>query len=218
MTDEFGIEARGRRRVVWWVAAVAIVVAVVVVSYVRDGGGALDEALLTGADFGDGYEVAVMSPEELRQADTGLPAGIKPAECAELLRARPEPADPGAASGVSARGEDTAYLELVLPAAGVSEWDTDRLEQVVDTCRTTTFDDGEGTGTVEFGHLAAAGEDGFALTARVSSGDGVVTVGVAVVRVREHIVVLTGIATGDLDLREFTRLGQAATERVSAHL
>lgn len=221
MTDEFGIEPRGKRRVAWWVAALAILVAVVVVTVLRDAGsGDLEEALLTGAEFGDGYEVAVMTPDQLVRADADvrLPSGIEPAECAELLRAQPEPPSTGTAGGVSARGDASAYLELVLPAAEVPEWDNDRIEEVVDTCRTTTFDDGGGEGTVEFDHLAAPVADGFALTARVTSGDGVVTVGVAVSRVGDHVVVLTGVAEGDLDQREFTRLVEAAGDRVSAHL
>lgn len=220
MTDDFGTEPKGKRGVVWWVAALTILVAVLVVTFLRDVGGDLDEALLTGADFGGGYEVAVMTPDQLTQADVdvGLPAGIKPAECAELLRARPEPASTGIVSGVSARGDGTAYLELVMPAAEVPEWDTTRLDEVVGACRTTTFDDGDGTGTVEFSHLAAPVTDGFALAARVSSGDGVVTVGVAVSRVGEHVVVLTGVAQGDLDRDEFSRLVRTADDRVSAHL
>lgn len=219
MTDEFGIEPSGRRRVVWWVAAVAIVVAVVVVSFFRDDESTVGEALLTGDDFGDGYEVAVMSPDELGQAGAvELPKGIEPAECAELLAARPEPAEPDLSGGVSARGEGTAYLEVVLPADGVSEWDTGRIDEVVDACGTTTFDDGDATGTVEFSHLDTPVDDGFALAAKVSGSDGVVTVGVAVSRVGEHVVVLTGVAEGDLDRREFARLAQAAGDRVSAQL
>lgn len=219
VTDDFGIEPRGRRRVLWWVAAVAIVVAVVVVSFFQDTGGALGDALLTGEDFGSGYEVAVMPPGQLGQAGAvDLPEGIEPAECAELLRTRPEPANPELAAGVSARGERTAYLELVLPADGVSDWDTARLDEVVGTCRTTTFDDGDTTGTVEFRRLPAPSAGGFALAARVSGGDGVVTLGVAVSRVGDHVVVLTGAAHGDLDEPEFTRLVRAAGERVSAHL
>lgn len=215
MTDDFGIEPRGRRRVAWWVAAVAIVVAVVVVSFFQESGG--DDVLLTGEDFGGEYDVAVMSSEELRQAAVSeLPPGIEPAECAELLRARPEPAEPGDASGVTARGDATAYLELVLPADGVSEWDTGRLAEVVDACRTTTFDDGETTGTVEFSHLPAPNDSGFALAARVSGSDGVVTLGVAVSRVGDHVVVLTGAAQGDLDRDEFSRLARAANDRVTA--
>ena len=217
MTDEFGIEPRGRRRVVWWVAAVGILVAVVVVSLVRDGDP--DDALLTGEDFGGGYEVVAMTADELAQSGaTDLPEDIEPPECAELLRSRPEPASPELAAGVSARGARTAYLEVVLPAGDVSEWDTDRLNEVVDTCGTTTFDDGDTTGTVEFSHLDAPVEDGFALAARVSGSDGVVTLGVAVARIGEHVVVLTGVAQGDLDEREFSRLVRAAGARVSAHL
>lgn len=221
MTDDFGTEPKGKRRVAWWVAAIAILVAVLVVTFLRDMGGDLDEALLTGADFGSGYEVAVMTPDQLTQADAdvSLPAGIEPAECAELLRARPEPTGTGTVSGVSARGDGGAYLELVMPAAEVPEWDTARLDEVVGACRTTTFDGGaDGAGTVEFSHLTAPVTDGFALAARVSSGDGVVTVGVAVSRVGEHVVVLTGVAQGDLDRDEFARLVRAADDRVSAHL
>jgi hypothetical protein len=217
MTDEFGIEPRGRRRVVWWVAAVALVVGVVVVTAVRDA--EPDDALLTAEDFGGGYDVAALSADQLaRSGTTDLPEGIEPAECAALLRTRPEPANPELAAGVSARGERTAYLEVVLPAAGVSEWDTARLDEVVDTCRTTTFDDGGTEGTVEFSRLDTPVEDGFALTARVSGSDGVVTLGVAVSRVGDHVVVLTGVAQGDLDEREFSRLVGAAGARVSAHL
>ncbi|MBB4904455.1 DUF5642 family protein [Actinophytocola algeriensis] len=217
MTDEFGIEPRGRRRVLWWVAAVGILVAVVVVSLVRDGDP--DDALLTAEDFGGGYDVAAMTAAEFAQSGaTDLPEDIEPPECAELLRSRPEPANPELAAGVSARGARTAYLEVVLPADDVSEWDTDRLDEVVGTCGTTTFDDGDTTGTVEFSHLDVPVEDGFALAARVSGSDGVVTLGVAVSRIGEHVVVLTGVAQGDLDEREFSRLVRAAGERVSAHL
>lgn len=216
-TDETGAEPPGRRRVLWWVVAVGIVVAVVVVSFFQ--GGELDDALLTGEDFGGGYKVAAVAPEQLRQAAAAdLPAGIEPAECAELLRARPEPADPALAAGVSARGARTAYLEVVLPADDVSEWDAAGLAEVVDTCRVTTFADGDATGTVEFDHLEAPVGDGFALSAKVSGSEGVVTLGVAVSRVGDHVVVLTGAAQGDLDEREFARLVQAAGARVSAHL
>jgi hypothetical protein len=220
MTDEFGIEPRGKRRVAWWVAAVAMLVAVVVVALVREGDGDLDDALLTGAEFGDGYDVAVMTPDQLGQAgaEVRLPSGIEPAECAELLRTQPEPATTGAAGGVSARREGAAYLELVLPAADVPAWDTGRIEDAVDTCRNTRFEDGDGTGTVEFSRLDVRTEGGFALAARISSGDGVITVGVAVSRVGAHVVVLTGVATGDLDRAEFGRLVAAAGDRVSAHL
>lgn len=216
-TDETGIGPRGRRRVLWWVAAVVIVVAVVVVSFFQ--GGDLDDALLTGDDFGGGYEVAAVAPEQLGQATaTDLPPGIEPAECAELLRTRPEPATSELAAGVSARGERTAYLEVLLPADGVSGWRADRLAEAVDTCRNTTFDDGDTTGTVEFSHLEVPVEDGFALAARVSGSDGVVTLGVAVSRVGDRVVVLTAAAQGDLDEREFTRLVRTAGARVSAHL
>ena len=213
MTDEFGIEPRGKRRVAWWVAALALLVLVVVVALVRDRGGDPDEALLTGADFGDGYEVAALTPGQLAGADTGLPSGLEPAECAELLRARPEPATDETARAVSARRDGAAYLELVMPADDVPAWDRDRLDEVVGTCATTTFDDG----TVEFSRLDPP-EDGYAFAARVSSGDGVVTVGVAMARVDGHVVVLTGISQGDLDRREFARLVRVAGERVSAHL
>jgi hypothetical protein len=218
-------EPQGKTRVAWWVAALAILVTVVVVALVREAGdGELDEALLTGAEFGAGYDVAVMTSDDVVRADADvrLPSGIEPAECAELLRARPEPADTEAVGGVSARGQGSAYLELVMPADGVPLWDTERLDEVVGTCSTTTFDTGDGTGdgtgTVEFSRLDVPVTDGFALAARVSSGDGVVTVGVAVSRVADHVVVLTGVAEGDLDRAEFTRLVRAASERVSAHL
>ncbi|MGB3442259.1 MAG: DUF5642 family protein [Actinophytocola sp.] len=220
-TDDFGIEPRGKRRVAWWVTALAIIVAVLVVTFLRDAGpGEQTGALLTADDFGAGYEVEVMTGEQLGQANSGtdLPEGIEPAECAELLAARPAPTGADTASGVAASGDGAAYLELLMPADGVTAWDTDRLGEVVDTCRTTTYDDGDSTGTVEFGHLPAPVADGFGLTARISSGDGVVTLGVAVSRVGEHVVVLTGVATGDLDEREFTRLVAAANDRVSAQV
>lgn len=213
MTDEFGIEPRGKRRVAWWAAALALLVLVVVVALVRDRGGSADEALLTGADFGDGYEVATLTPDQLAGTGTGLPAGIEPAECAELLRARPEPATDDTARAVSARRDGAAYLELVAPADDVPTWDGDRLDELVGTCATTTFADG----TVEFSRLDAP-KDGYAFAARVSSGDGVVTIGVAVARVDAHVVVLTGIAQGDLDRPEFARLVLRAGEKVSAHL
>ena len=212
MTDEFGIEPRGKRRVAWWVAALALLVLVVVVTLVRDRGADPDDALLTGADFGAGYEVVALTPDQLAGADTGLPARLEPAGCAELLRARPEPATDGTARAVSARRDGAAYLELVTPAGDVPAWDGDRLDEMVGTCATTTFDDG----TVEFSRLDAP-ENGYAFAARVSSGDGVVTVGVAMTRVGGHVVVLTGIARGDLDRREFARLVRVAGERVSAH-
>jgi hypothetical protein len=215
MTDDFVPEPR--RRVLWWIAAVVIVVAVVVVSFFQ--GSDLDDALLTGDDFGGGYEVAAVAQDQLGHATAAdLPAGIEPAECAELLRARPEPANPELAAGVSARGERTAYLEVVLPADDVSEWDAAGLAQVVDACQVTTFDDGDTTGTVEFSRLDVPVGDGFALVARVSGSDGVITLGVAVSRVGDHVVVLTGAAQGDLDEREFSRLVLAAGERVSTHL
>jgi hypothetical protein len=217
MTDDFGIEPRGRRRVLWWVAAVGIVVAVVVVSFFQDG--ELDDALLTGEDFGAGYEVAALTADQLGQAGaTELPTGIEPAECAELLRTWQEPVNPESAAGVSAQGERTAYLEVVLLGADVSEWDTARLDEVVDACRITTFDDGGTTGTVDFSRLDVPVADGFALSAMVSGSDGVVTLGVAVSRVGDHVVVLTGAAQGDLDEREFARLVRTAGARVSAHL
>ncbi len=209
MTDEFGIEPRGGRRVAWWAAALTLLVVVVVVALVRDR--EPDGALLTGADFGDGYEVAVLTPDQLTQADTGLPDGIEPAECTELLRARPEPAS--SADAVSARGDGDAYLEMVMPADGVPAWDAERLDEMVGTCATTTFADG----TVEFSRLDPP-PGGYAFAARVSSGDGVVTVGVAMARVEAHVVVLTGVAQGDLDRREFGRLVRLAGEKVSAHL
>jgi hypothetical protein len=167
--------------------------------------------LLTGADFGDGYEVAVLTPDQLSSAGTGLPEGIEPAECAELLRARPEP--PDSADAVSARGDGDVYLEMVMPAGDVPAWDAERLDEMVGACATTTFADG----TVEFSRLDLP-RDGYAFAARVSSGDGVVTVGVAMARVEAHVVVLTGVARGDLDRREFGRLVRLAGEKVSAHL
>lgn len=211
MTDEFGIEPKGRRRVAWWAAALTLLVVVVVVAIVQDRSADPEGALLTGADFGAGYEVAVLTPDQVARTDTGLPAGIEPAQCTGLLRARPEPVT--TADAVSARRDGAAYLEVVMPADGVRAWDADRLDEMVGTCATTTFDEG----TVEFSRLDAPA-DGYAFAARVSSGDGVVTVGVAMARVGEHVVVLTGIARGDLDRREFARLARVAGEKVSAHL
>ncbi len=211
MTDAFGIEPQGGRRVAWWAAALTLLVLVVVVALVQDPGGDADGALLTGADFGDGYEIAVLTPDQLAQADPGLPTGIEPAECTELLRARPEPG--GTASAVSARRDGTAYLEQVMPADGTPAWNRDRLDEMVGTCATTRFADG----TVEFSRLDPP-PGGYAFAARVSSGDGVVTVGVAMARVEDHVVVLTGVAQGDLDRREFGRLVRRAGEKVSAHL
>lgn len=213
MTDEFGIEPRGRRRVAWWVAALVLVAAVVVAAVFQETDP--DEALLTADDFGAGYEVVALTAEELTRADAGLPAGIEPAECAELLRARPKPENADTVSGVAARREGAAYLEVLMPADQTADWDTGRLGEVAGRCQTTTFADGDETGTVEFSRLDAPG---FAFTAKVSSGDGVVTVGVAMARVDAHVVVLTGVAQGDLDLREFSRLARTAGERASAHL
>lgn len=207
MNDEFGIEPQGRRRVAWWVAALVLVATVVVVAVFQEE--SADEALLTEADFGRGYEVVALTREELTRADAGLPSGIEPAECTELLRARPAPTD--SASGVAARREGAAYLEVLMPADQAEDWDADRLDDVAGRCQNTTFPGR----TVEFSKLDALG---FAFAARVSSGDGVVTVGVAMARVETHVVVLTGVAQGDLDQREFTRLARAAGDRVSAHL
>lgn len=207
--DEFGIEPRGGRRVAWWAAALVLVATVVVVAVFQEE--SADEALLTEADFGRGYEVVALTREELTRADAGLPTGIEPAECTELLRARPAPGDTGTVSGVAARREGAAYLEVLMPADETEGWDARRLDDVAGRCQTTTFPGG----TVEFTRLDAPG---FAFAARVSSGDGVVTVGVAMARVESHVVVLTGVAQGDLDRREFTRLARAAGDRVSAHL
>lgn len=207
MDDEFGIEPQGKKRVAWWAAALVLVATVVVVAVLQEESG--DDALLTEADFGRGYEVVALTEEELARTDAGLPSGIEPAECAELLRARPAATD--SASGVAARRERAAYLEVLMPADETDGWDADRLGDVAGRCQNTTFPGG----TVEFSRLDAPG---FAFAAKVSSGDGVVTVGVAMARVETHVVVLTGVAQGDLDRREFTRLARAAGDRVSAHL
>jgi hypothetical protein len=209
MNDEFGIEPRGKRRVAWWVAALVLVATVVVVALVQEG--SADDALLTEDDFGRGYEVVTLTRDELTRADAGLPSGIEPAECTELLRARPQAGDTGTVSGVAARREGAAYLEVLMPADQTADWDVARLDDVAGRCQNTTFPGG----TVEFSRLDAPG---FAFAARVSSGDGVVTVGVAMARVEAHVVVLTGVAQGDLDRREFTRLARAAGDRVSAEL
>ena len=209
MVDDFGIEPQGGRRVAWWVAALLLVATVVVVAVFQEE--AADDALLTEGDFGRGYEVVTLTRDELTRADARLPSGIQPAECVELVLARPEAADTSTVSGVAARRADAAYLEVLMPADQTAEWDPERLGDVAGRCQNTTFPGG----TVEFTRLDAPG---FAFAARVSSGDGVVTVGVAMARVETHVVVLTGVAQGDLDRREFTRLARAAGERVSAHL
>jgi hypothetical protein len=222
----------GRRaRVVWWVVAVGLIVAVVVVAWVRDdeptltADQRLEAALLTSGDFRAGYDVAVMGQDRLDQAVTAqeLPSGIRPAECAELLRAQPRPAEDTAVGAVEARGDGVYYVEVVTPAAGMPEWDPGRVDEVVDACGTTTFDQDGTTGTVRFDRIEGVRGDGFALRATISvAGDSgaedEVSLGVAVSRVDGHVVVLTGGATGDLDEAEFVRLANAANARVSVEL
>jgi hypothetical protein len=197
------------RRWAWWVAAVGILVAAVVVALVREAGPQLEDALLTGADFGPGYEVSLVPQDRLGRTTGELPRGIRPAECAELLRARPRAEEDGAA--VMARGPDAYYVETVAPAG---EWDPARVAEVAGTCATTTFDGG----SVTFARIEGVEGEGYALRATITTSDDEVSVGVAASRVDGHLVVLTGAAAGELDETEFVRLANAATERASARL
>jgi hypothetical protein len=216
-SDVAGSAPQGARLVWWWVAAVGIVVVVVVSSFWPGGDDELADALLTSADFGGEYDTALMTDAQLGQAGApaDLPEGIRPAECAELLRVQPRQQGDAPAAGVTATGGATTYVELV--TQGVTEWDPGRLDEVVGKCRTTTFTQ-DGGGTVEFSPIATRIRDGFALEARVTSAEGVVTIGVGVSRVGEHVVVLTGVTEGDLDRDEFARLASVAGNRVSGRL
>lgn len=217
----------GRRaRVAWWVTAVGLILVVVVVTWVRDDGSGLtanqelERALLTSADFPAGFEVSVLGQDRLDEAVTAqeLPPGVRPAECAELLRAQPRPTGETAVGAVLARGDDAYYVEMVTSADGVAEWDPDEVDEVVETCGTTTFDQDGTTGTVRFDRIDGVGGDGFALRATITAAGDRVSLGVAVSRVGGHVVVLTAGATGELDEAGFVRLANAANERVSAQL
>lgn len=222
-------EASRTRRVGWWIAgaAAAVVVIVIVVVAVNSGSTLtaderLEQALLTEDDFPSGYDVSLLSQDELDQAadNQGLPddVEISPQKCADLLEAQPTPEGDYSVGAVQARQSTTAYVEIVSEVEAMPEWNTAEIDRLLDACGEASFSQGGQSATMTFDKLTAprGADDSYALSYSVSAGGVEITLAIAVSRVGEYVVVFTGGGQGSaLDDAEFLDLAEAANAKVA---
>ncbi|RZS34926.1 hypothetical protein EV193_108276 [Herbihabitans rhizosphaerae] len=229
--EQFTVPPKKRRTALWISIAAVVVVAAVVTTILLISNSssatltvdkALEKALLTSSDFPSGYDVSVLTQDEIDKLNQQqqLPDDIQPAECSDLMRSQPKPTGDYSVGGMKATnaGERTGYSEIVTPVGGYGEWNPSRIDEVIGKCGTTTFSQDGQSGTVSFAKLTGVNGDGFALRTRIEGGGVKLTLGVAITKVGEHVVVFTGAYGRTFDEASFVRLANAANEKARATL
>lgn len=226
----------GRRRFprVWWLVGGVIVGVVLALAVwaVAPGGGvqfkldpALQDSLLTEADYPEGYSITELTQSDLDNADEPTqidPDDVTPSDCGQMLNTTPPDLDatlPAAMATAQASGSPVYVNGVVSLPEDVQDddWNLDAYDTLLDECSSFSVEaEGQSMDLSVSGlDVDDLGDRSVAFLIEGSPGGTSISFGMGIVQTDDRMIMLMGVGQEELDETEFSDLLTTAVDRAA---